>query len=75
MHNESTQPENENSEILLKLSKNIFLRRQMPLESLSKIQNSHSRVVWIHCASLGEFEQGRPIIEALKKEFPETLYC
>lgn len=27
-------------------------------------------VVWIHCASLGEFEQGRPIIEAVKKEYP-----
>ena len=24
-------------------------------------------VYWFHCASLGEFEQGRPIIEALKK--------
>jgi 3-deoxy-D-manno-octulosonic-acid transferase len=24
-------------------------------------------LVWIHCASLGEFEQGRPIIESLKK--------
>ncbi|MBI5010479.1 MAG: 3-deoxy-D-manno-octulosonic acid transferase [Bacteroidia bacterium] len=29
------------------------------------------RNVWIHCASLGEFEQGRPLIEALKKEYPE----
>ena len=27
--------------------------------------------VWIHCASLGEFEQGRPVIEAMKKEYPE----
>lgn len=27
-------------------------------------------VVWIHCASLGEFEQGRPVIELLKKEYP-----
>ncbi len=27
-------------------------------------------VVWIHAASLGEFEQGRPIIEALKKDYP-----
>ncbi|HNR09228.1 MAG TPA: glycosyltransferase N-terminal domain-containing protein [Saprospiraceae bacterium] len=26
--------------------------------------------VWVHCASLGEFEQGRPVIEAIKKEFP-----
>ncbi len=28
--------------------------------------------VWIHCASLGEFEQGRPIIEALKEKHPGT---
>ncbi len=28
--------------------------------------------VWIHCASLGEFEQGRPIIEALKEKHPAT---
>ncbi len=30
------------------------------------------RVVWVHCASLGEFEQGRPLIEALKKKNPST---
>ncbi|MFN8396869.1 MAG: glycosyltransferase N-terminal domain-containing protein [Bacteroidia bacterium] len=27
--------------------------------------------IWIHCASLGEFEQGRPVIEALKREHPQ----
>ncbi|MDO9037736.1 MAG: glycosyltransferase N-terminal domain-containing protein [Lutibacter sp.] len=27
-------------------------------------------VIWMHCASLGEFEQGRPIIEKLKIKFP-----
>ena len=26
--------------------------------------------IWMHCSSLGEFEQGRPVIEALKKEYP-----
>jgi len=26
--------------------------------------------IWIHCASLGEFEQGRNLIEALKKQYP-----
>lgn len=26
------------------------------------------QVVWMHCASLGEFEQGRPLIESLKKQ-------
>ena len=29
-------------------------------------------LVWFHCASLGEFEQGRPIIEKIKKEKPST---
>ncbi|MFY8004891.1 MAG: 3-deoxy-D-manno-octulosonic acid transferase, partial [Chitinophagaceae bacterium] len=28
-------------------------------------------VIWVHCSSLGEFEQGRPIIEALNKHFPQ----
>ena len=29
-----------------------------------------ARYVWFHAASLGEFEQGRPVIEQLKKEQP-----
>lgn len=28
--------------------------------------------VWVHCSSLGEFEQGRPVIEAIKKANPKT---
>ena len=31
---------------------------------------NHSPVLWIHCASLGEFEQGRPVIEGLRKLYP-----
>jgi 3-deoxy-D-manno-octulosonic-acid transferase len=27
--------------------------------------------VWMHCASLGEFEQGRPVIESLRKLHPD----
>jgi 3-deoxy-D-manno-octulosonic-acid transferase len=27
--------------------------------------------IWFHCASLGEFEQAKPIIERIKKVFPE----
>ncbi len=29
-----------------------------------------SPIAWVHCASLGEFEQGRPVIEQFRKEFP-----
>ena len=27
--------------------------------------------LWMHCASVGEFEQGRPVLEAIKKERPQ----
>jgi 3-deoxy-D-manno-octulosonic-acid transferase len=37
------------------------------LESFSKAKGE---VIWLHCASLGEFEQGRPLIEAFKKGHP-----
>jgi 3-deoxy-D-manno-octulosonic-acid transferase len=29
-------------------------------------------VVWMHCASLGEFEQGRPVLEELKFQYPNS---
>ncbi len=28
-------------------------------------------VAWFHAASLGEFEQGRPVMEEFRKEFPD----
>jgi len=28
------------------------------------------KVVWVHVASLGEFEQGRPLIEEIKEKYP-----
>lgn len=27
-------------------------------------------VIWIHCSSLGEFEQGLPVLESIRKEYP-----
>jgi 3-deoxy-D-manno-octulosonic-acid transferase len=40
-------------------------------EKISGKINEDDKTVWIHCASLGEFEQGRPVIEAIKKQHPE----
>lgn len=31
----------------------------------------NAKYVWFHAASLGEFEQGRPLMEQLRKEHPE----
>jgi 3-deoxy-D-manno-octulosonic-acid transferase len=39
-------------------------------EKIAEKIKSGDRVIWIHCASLGEFEQGRPVIEAIKKKMP-----
>ncbi len=41
-------------------------------ETWRKLQNydNSTKCVWIHAASLGEFEQGRPIIEALREKYP-----
>lgn len=32
-----------------------------------------SKRLWFHCASLGEFEQGRPLIEKIKVQNPEVF--
>lgn len=41
-------------------------------EKIAQIQRKGERLVWFHAASLGEFEQGRPVIEALKAAEPST---
>ena len=43
-------------------------------ETLSILQNNISkndRIIWIHAASLGEYEQGLPVMEKLKINFPD----
>jgi len=34
----------------------------------SKLKTQDSKPIWMHCASLGEFEQGRPLLEELKSQ-------
>jgi len=68
------------------LSVTDFILSLWPSEKLKKMyagrKETHKRVldfikkhpnpVWIHCASLGEFEQGRPLIEEIKSENSKT---
>lgn len=37
---------------------------------ITGFNKGEDRVLWIHCASLGEFEQGRPLIEEIKNNRP-----
>lgn len=58
-------PFNEKASLWVKGRKNIR-------EKIARIQRKGKRLVWFHAASLGEFEQGRPVMEALKTAEPGT---
>ena len=38
---------------------------------LAKNRDPQARYIWFHASSLGEFEQGRPLIEKIREEKPE----
>lgn len=51
----------------LKAKQWISGRKHWRKQLSEKISKLHSdKIVWVHCASYGEFEQGRPLIEAIK---------
>lgn len=39
-------------------------------QAVTSLHEAGKPIVWVHCASLGEFEQGRPLIEALRAKYP-----
>lgn len=45
--------------------------RKALFEKLEAELHPEDRLIWVHAASLGEFEQGRPIIESIRKTAPE----
>ena len=47
--------------------KSLFHRRK----DTEPVERPTDQWIWFHAASLGEFEQGRPVIEAIKMEFPQ----
>ncbi|MDC0106542.1 3-deoxy-D-manno-octulosonic acid transferase [bacterium] len=43
--------------------------RNKSLNVLKQALLPSDKVIWLHCASLGEYEQGLPVFEALKQEY------
>jgi 3-deoxy-D-manno-octulosonic-acid transferase len=39
-------------------------------DRLNTAMKGQSNIVWMHCASLGEFEQGRPVLEKIRQQYP-----
>jgi len=45
--------------------------RKNILERINALNpGKQNRYIWMHCASLGEFEQGRPILESIRARYP-----
>ena len=45
--------------------------RKSVINTLKNTLEKGDKTVWFHCASLGEYEQGVPIIKKTKEEFPD----
>ncbi|NOT51608.1 MAG: 3-deoxy-D-manno-octulosonic acid transferase [Chitinophagaceae bacterium] len=39
-------------------------------EKLHAAIPADAKIVWMHCSSLGEFEQGRPVLEKIRSQYP-----
>ena len=37
-------------------------------------RDQNSKLIWFHCSSLGEFEQGRPVMEKIKSQNPNSKF-
>ncbi len=57
-------PFNQKAKLWLNGRKNVF-------NTIESSVVNNKKLAWFHCASLGEFEQGRPLIEAYRQKFPD----
>jgi 3-deoxy-D-manno-octulosonic-acid transferase len=48
----------------------MMVGRQNILQTIKKYHKPNAQTVWMHCASVGEYEQGLPILQALKQKYP-----
>ncbi len=55
---------NNKAKLWLRGRKNLFTK-------IKEQVNPREKIAWFHCASLGEFEQGRPVIEKFQVKFPQ----
>ena len=44
--------------------------RKTVFSTLQSKINSDDKTIWFHAASLGEYEQGLPVIEKIKEKYP-----
>ena len=45
-------------------------RKEILTQIAAALASNTKPIIWMHCASLGEFEQGRPVLQGLQKQYP-----
>lgn len=53
-------------------ARKIIDRQAVTMQRLKKELSPEGGYIWIHAASLGEFEQGRPLIEMIRRNHPDA---
>lgn len=64
-------PWNRKAKLWLEGRRGLFEQMRGELTESGRVRAGSGPVIWMHCASLGEFEQGRPVIEGLRRMLPE----
>ena len=59
-------PFNEKAKRWLSGRKNVFSKLEATLSA------KNGKTTWFHCASLGEFEQARPLMEEIRHQYPKS---
>ncbi len=47
----------------------IIQGRKKTFSKIKKLRGPDDKIIWFHCASLGEFEQGRPVMESIREKW------
>lgn len=63
-------PWNRKAKLWLEGRNDIFERIAKEMGQAAGRPDGGGPMVWMHCSSLGEFEQGRPVLEGLRREKP-----
>lgn len=58
---------NKKAKLWISGRRNVFEELQTALSSVP-----NEKIIWMHSASLGEFEQGRPVLQKIKETFPDV---
>jgi 3-deoxy-D-manno-octulosonic-acid transferase len=53
-------------------AKQMLVGRKNFWNTISIHSSENKKIIWMHCASVGEYQQGLPLLQAIKQKFPQS---